>query len=103
MHIPPKLAVQHLGPRDVALIRKVFEAACSKTRTQHISKDANRLAKFITDEYRFGNKDEDSLLECALWFGIARNPPTVRDASIVDTQVAATREGRDRAGLRKSD
>ena len=102
MHIPPKLAVQHLGSRDVALIRRVFKAACSKTRTHHISKDADRLAKFISDEFRFGNRDEASLLECALWFGTARIPPATRDVSTVDTQVAATREGRDRVGLRKT-
>lgn len=102
MHTPPKLAVQHLGPRDVALIRKVFEAACSKTRIPRLSRDADRLASFITDEFRFGNTHEASLLECAMWFGTARLPSAVSHASTVDTQVAATREGRDRAGLRKT-
>lgn len=102
MHIPPKLAIQHLGPHDLALIRRVFETARAKARIPRLSRQADRLASFITDEYRFGNKDEASLLECALWFGTARIPSALGEASIVDTQVAATREGRDRAGLRKT-
>ncbi len=102
MHIPPKLAIQHLGPRDLALIRKVFETACAKTRIPHLSKRAVRLASFIADEYRLGNKDETSLLECAIWFGTARIPLATEDKSPSDTQVAATREGRGRAGLRKT-
>lgn len=49
-------SVQHLGPRDLALIRRAFEAACSKTRTPRLNRDADRLAEFITDEFRFGTR-----------------------------------------------
>lgn len=102
MHVPPKLPIQHLGPHDLALIRRVFETARAKARIPRLSRHADRLASFIADEYRFGNTDEASLLECALWFGTARIPSALGEASIADTQVAATRHGRDRAGLRKT-
>ena len=66
MHTLPSLTGHHLSPQDLAVVRRVFEATCLKTRIQERGIQADRLARFIMDEFRFGNTDEGSLLECAL-------------------------------------
>ncbi|MGF6175149.1 hypothetical protein ABIE33_003457 [Ensifer sp. 4252] len=95
MHTLPSLTGHHLSPQDLAVVRRVFEATCLKTRIQERGIQADRLARFIMDEFRFGNTDEGSLLECALWHETRRIPSKPKSHSIVDTRTARTREGRD--------
>lgn len=65
MHTLPSLKGHHLSPHELSVIRRVFEATCLKTRSPACGIQADRLARFIMDEFRFGNTDEASLLECA--------------------------------------
>ncbi|KQW46849.1 hypothetical protein ASD02_34890 [Ensifer sp. Root1252] len=95
MHTLPSLTGHHLSPRDLSAVRRVFEATCLKTRLDGRGIQADRLARFILDEFRFGNTDEASLLECALWHETRRTPPKAKNHSIVDMRTARTREGRD--------
>lgn len=108
MHTLPSLTGHHLSPRDLSVVRRVFEATCLKTRLQERGIQADRLARFIVDEFRFGNTDEVSLLECALWhvecalWHETRRIPSKAKASIVDIRTARTREGRDPGQMRKA-
>ncbi|NVD38893.1 hypothetical protein HT585_08505 [Ensifer sp. HO-A22] len=95
MHTLPSLTGHHLSPRELSVVRRVFEATCLKTRIQERGVQADRLARFIMDELRFGNTDESSLLECALWHETRRSPSATKSQSIVDVRTARTREGRD--------
>ncbi|KOF12848.1 hypothetical protein AC244_33095 [Ensifer adhaerens] len=102
MHTLPSLTGHHLSPRDLSVVRRVFEATCLKTRLQERGIQADRLARFIMDEFRFGNTDEVSLLECALWHETRRIPSKAKNHSVVDIRTARTREGRDPSQMRKA-
>ncbi|OMQ33900.1 hypothetical protein [Ensifer sp. 1H6] len=101
MHTLPSLKGHHLSPHELSVVRRVFEATCLKTRIQARDIQADRLARFIMDEYRFGNTDEASLLECALWHETRRIPSKAKNRSIVDIRTARTREGRDPGQMSK--
>lgn len=103
MHTLPSLKGHHLSPHELSVIRRVFEATCLKTRSPACGIQADRLARFIMDEFRFGNTDEASLLECALWHETRRIPPKAKNHSIVDMRTARTREGRDSGQMSKPD
>ena len=92
MYTLPNLTGHNLSPHDIVVVRRVFEATCSKKRP---GDHADRLARFIMDEFRFGNTDEASLLECALWHETRGIPPEAGRHLVVDMRTAGTRENRD--------
>ncbi len=102
MYTLPSLKGHHLSPDELSVVRRVFEATCLKTANQGRGKQADRLARFIMDELRFGNTDERSLLECALWHETRRIPSKAKNHAVVDIQAARTREGRDPGQIRKT-
>ena len=57
-----------LGPKEVEMLHRVFERACSLAGFPKRSDRGYQLARFLIDEFRFGHTDEACLLECALWF-----------------------------------
>ena len=89
MYTLPNLTGHNLSPHDIVVVRRVFEATCSKKRP---GGHADRLARFIMDEFRFGNTDEASLLECALWHETRGILPEAKRDSIVDMRTALPRE-----------
>ncbi|SDA91511.1 hypothetical protein [Sinorhizobium sp. NFACC03] len=92
MYMLPNLTGHNLSPHDIVVVRRVFEATCSKKRP---GDHADRLARFIMDEFRFGNTDEASLLECALWHETRGILPEAKRHSLVDIQTALARENHD--------
>lgn len=89
MYTLPNLTGHNLSPHDIVVVRRVFEATCSKKRP---GDHADRLARFIMDEFRFGNTDEASLLECALWYETRGILPEAKRDSIVNMRTALPRE-----------
>ncbi|MCY1326959.1 hypothetical protein D9M69_124770 [compost metagenome] len=96
MYTLPNLTTGHnLSPHDIVVVRRVFEATCSKICIQRPGDHADRLARFIVDEFGFGNTDEASLLECALWHETRGILPEAKRDSIVDMRTALPRENHD--------
>ncbi|KSV90222.1 hypothetical protein [Sinorhizobium sp. GL28] len=95
MYTLPNLTGHNLSPHDIVVVRRVFEATCSKICIQRPGDHADRLARFIVDEFGFGNTDEASLLECALWHETRGILPEAKRDSLVDMRTALARENHD--------
>ncbi|WP_457584381.1 hypothetical protein [Ensifer canadensis] len=88
MHDLPQASGRQLSPDDIEMLQRVFDATCFSARVPRRGERANRLAKFIMDEFRIGNGDERTLLECALWRERRRIPPRTEETETVDIWVA---------------
>ena len=88
MHTLPNLTGHNLSHQDIVVVRRVFEAICSKTCIQRPGARADRLAKFIMDEFGFGNTDEASLLESGLWHETRDISPEATRPSTIDMRTA---------------
>lgn len=88
MHTLPNLTGHNLSSHEIVVVRRVFEATCPKICIQRPGEHADRLAKFILDEFGFGNTDEASLLECALWHETRDISSEAKRHPIVDTRTA---------------
>ncbi|WP_112833570.1 hypothetical protein [Ensifer sp.] len=84
----PHNSGRQLSPDDIEMLQRVFDATCFAARVPRRGERANRLAKFIMDEFRIGNGSERALLECALWRERRRLPPRTPEAETVDIWVA---------------
>ncbi|CAN7642575.1 MULTISPECIES: hypothetical protein [Ensifer] len=66
-----------LAPEQLDTLQRIFDRICFETRIPRQDIRAGRLAKFLMDEFRFGNTDELALTECGRWF-CRRASPTRR-------------------------
>lgn len=90
MHDLPQTSGRQLSPDDIEMLQRVFDATCFAAHVPRRGERANRLAKFIMDEFRVGNGDERALMECALWRERRRLPPRTEDAETVDIWIAGS-------------
>ncbi len=56
------------APEQIDSLQRIFDRICFETRIPRHDVRAGRLAKFLMDEFRFGNTDELALTECGRWF-----------------------------------
>ncbi|WP_457588440.1 hypothetical protein [Ensifer canadensis] len=57
-----------LAPDQIEILQSIFDRICVEARIPRYDPRAGRLAKFLMDEFRFGNTDELALTECGRWF-----------------------------------
>ncbi|MNL42718.1 hypothetical protein D3C87_1651890 [compost metagenome] len=57
-----------LAPDQIDTLQRIFDRICFEARIPRQDTRAGRLAKFLMDEFRFGNTDELALTECGRWF-----------------------------------
>ncbi|MNL50293.1 hypothetical protein D3C87_1732970 [compost metagenome] len=94
MHDLPQTSGRQLSPDDIEMLQRVFDATCFAARMQRRGERADRLAKFIMDEFRIGNSDERTLLECALWRERRRIPVPARAEEPETIDIWVARPGR---------
>lgn len=73
---------------DHAMMRRVHERVCEAARIQRRGARGEQLAKFITEEFAMGNREEASLSECALWL-VSRRKATSVNSYRIDISVYA--------------
>jgi len=56
------------APEQIDTLQRIFDRICFAARISRQDVRAGRLAKFLMDEFRFGNTDELALTECGRWF-----------------------------------
>ncbi|MBP1873561.1 hypothetical protein J2Z19_003276 [Ensifer adhaerens] len=56
------------APEQIDTLQRIFDRICFETRIPRYDVRADRLAKFLMDEFKFGNTDELALTECGRWF-----------------------------------
>ncbi|NRP21572.1 hypothetical protein LPJGGPFB_04831 [Ensifer adhaerens] len=56
------------APEQIDILQKIFDRICFETRIPRHDVRADRLAKFLMDEFKVGNTDEMALTECGRWF-----------------------------------
>jgi hypothetical protein len=56
------------APQQIGTLQRIFDRICFEARIPRQDVRAGRLAKFLMDEFRFGNTDEVALTECGRWF-----------------------------------
>ncbi|MBP1874909.1 hypothetical protein LPJGGPFB_02706 [Ensifer adhaerens] len=88
MHDLPQASGRQLSPDDIEMLQRVFDATCFAARVPRRGERAERLAKFIMDEFRIGNIDERTLLECALWRERRRIAVNTEELETVEIWVA---------------
>ncbi|OCP23146.1 MULTISPECIES: hypothetical protein [unclassified Ensifer] len=88
MHDLPEASGSELSPDDIEMLQRVFDATCFAAHVPRRGESANRLAKFIMDEFRIGNSNERTLLERALWRELRRMPSKTEEMETVDIWVA---------------
>ncbi len=59
---------------EVEMLQRVFDLVCFEARIPRKDARANKLARFLLEEFRVGNTDEGALMECARWLVRRRTP-----------------------------
>jgi hypothetical protein len=49
-------------------LQRIFDRICFEASIPRHGDRASRLARFLMDEFKVGNKDEWALTECGRWF-----------------------------------
>lgn len=57
-----------LATEQSGTLHRIFDRICFEASIPRDGDRASRLAKFLMDEFKVGNKDEWALTECGRWF-----------------------------------
>ncbi|KOF17681.1 hypothetical protein AC244_16775 [Ensifer adhaerens] len=87
----PDPSAGNLSATEAEMLQRIFNRVCVEERIPKMDIRAERLAKFIIDEFDVGNREEESLLECARWLVRCKKKPPVRTPAFVKKMVAKRR------------
>ncbi|NRP21855.1 hypothetical protein LPJGGPFB_05114 [Ensifer adhaerens] len=69
---------------ELEVLDRVFQRACLLANRQVRKDDAERLVRFILEQYRQGNINETTLSACAIWWLHNRFHPTFMQGECID-------------------